>query len=379
MGGRLWTVEGKEECGVASWEYTETELWRHGQENVSLFHVFGLMAVGQTVLAFSEARNGNAGDAGCTHDLWMRKSTDGGRTFAESAVLLSGAAGGCWTNPVPVYDEAGGKLFLFVSDNAGNCRTNNYILSSDDLGESWSQPEKINHLLETGEHPLPFHLAGPGHGIQLKRGAHAGRLIMPFWHRRYGVETPAAQRGYCISLLMSDDHGATWRHTNPMGERCMANETRMVETQEGLLWIVRPGGGNPCRYECRSVDGGESWSAPVPQAVGPANNCDAGAVSLSGKAGWEDMTLVSRVSAVERRWNMEILISTDGGRTFPERFCAPPGDAMPGYSDLCVLHEEEPVVGWLHCRNNHVLFSRISLQTLTGGRYEQTGRKVWLG
>lgn len=65
---------------MSSWEYTETELWRHGQDGASLFHVFGLIAVGQTVLAFSEARSGEAGDAGCTHDLWMRKSTDGGRS-----------------------------------------------------------------------------------------------------------------------------------------------------------------------------------------------------------------------------------------------------------------------------------------------------------
>lgn len=360
---------------MSAWEYTETELWRHGQENISLFHVFGLVAIGQTVLVFSEARSGNAGDADCTHDLWMRRSTDGGRSFEESAVVVSGKEGGCWTNPVPVYDGETGRIFLFVSDNAGNCRTDNYFLYSDDLGKSWSEKVRINEMLEQDENPLPFHLAGPGHGIQLR----SGRLIMPFWHRRYGVEKPAQERGYCISLLMSDDHGATWRHAKTMGEACMANESRVVETEEGLLWIIRPGGKNPCRYECRSTDGGDSWTEPAPQASSPANNCDAGACSLSAKSGWENMVLMSRVSEAERRWNMEILISADGGHTYPERFRAPQGDAMPGYSDLCVVKgEEEPVVGWIHCRNNHVLFSRVSLQTLTGGRYENTERKVWL-
>lgn len=363
---------------MSSWEYTETELWRHGQDGVSLFHVFGLIAVGQTVLAFSEARSGEAGDAGCMHDIWMRKSTDGGRSFGDSAVLASGAEGGCWTNPVPVYDESTGRVFLFISDNAGNCKTNNYLMYSDDLGDSWSERMKINDLLEAGADPLPFHLAGPGHGIQLKKGPRAGRLIIPFWHRRYGVEKLAQERGYCISLLISDDHGATWRHSKTFGQDCMANETRMAETQDGLLWIVRPGGKNPCRYECRSEDGGNSWSPLAPMPMSPANNCDAGACSLSGRDEWNDMALISRVSDVERRWNMEILISTDGGRTYPMRFSAPSGDAMPGYSDLCVIEKEEPVVGWLHCRNNHVLFSRISLQTLTGGKYENTERKVWL-
>ena len=47
------------------WEYTETEIWRVGEDRISLYHVFGLLTTKrQTVLAFCEAREGSGGDAG---------------------------------------------------------------------------------------------------------------------------------------------------------------------------------------------------------------------------------------------------------------------------------------------------------------------------
>lgn len=362
---------------MSKWEYTETELWRFGVGEVSILHVFGLIGEGKNVVAFAEARHGGGGDAGCPHDIWMRRSRNGGRSFTESVCLCPSDGRHVWTNPVPVYDRCAKRLFLFYSDNLDNHRTENYLISSDDWGESWSSPQRINHWLEEGKRALPFHLAGPGHGIQLTRGEHAGRLLVPFWHRQWGPDHPAAERGYCAFVLYSDDSGRTWRHTACTGHACQANEARIAETREGLLWIIRPI--QPCRYASRSLDGGTTWSEPIPMSLGPANNCDAGAVSVTGKGGYEDMVLISRVSGLRKRENMEVLISLDGGESFVDRMALPEGDAMPGYSDLCVLEEDEPVVGLLHCRNNHVLFSRISLQTLTGGKYENTSRRVWLG
>ena len=363
---------------MSSWEYTETELWRHGEGKTSLYHVFGLAAMDQIILAFSEAREGEAKDAGCIHHIDMRRSEDGGRSFSENRRLLSGDSGICWANPVPVYDAQINRLFLFVSNNKGNCQSDLYLLSSDDHGITWTDPQKINHVLSNEAEPLPFHLAGPGHGLQLRQGAHAGRLILPLWHRKYGVEKCARERGYCISLLYSDDHGNTWHHTAPSGQSCLANESRLVEMGKELCWLIRAGGQDCRRYACKSLDGGLTWTQPSPLPLPLARQCDAGAIVIHGKEAWEQMLLISRPSLPDRRSDMEILISLDQGQSFPLRFCAPPGDAMPGYSDLCTIGDEEPLIGWLHCRNNHVLFSRISLQALTGGEYENTHRSVWM-
>lgn len=268
-------------------------------------------------MAFAEARYGDGGDVGCRHDIWMRRSRDGGRSFEESVCLCPSEGSRIWTNPVPVYDGQSGRLFLFYSDNPDNCRTENYLMYSDDWGNHWSAPQRMNGWLETGETPPPFHLAGPGHGIQLTRGEKAGRLIVPFWHRQWGPNRPASERGYCVSALYSDDHGESWHHTAYIGQACMANESRIVETKAGLRWVIRPIG--PCRYTCQSSDGGITWTTPGPMALGPANNCNAGAISVEGKAGYGDMLLVSRISGLKRRENMEILISLDGGETFVDR------------------------------------------------------------
>lgn len=361
---------------MASWEYTETELWRHGDGGIAIYHVFGLVSFGSTVLAFAEARYGSAKDAGEAHDIVLRRSTDGGRSFSASVTLLSG--GRCFANPTPVYDAAAGKVFLFFCENGDNNRTETFVTESADGGRSWSDARSLTDDLNAFSAPLTFHLFGPGHGIQLCGGAFDGRLAVPVWHRG-SVEAPPAERGYCASLLLSDDHGATWRQTAPFtGKACRANESRLTQTADGsLLWSFRPAR-MTSRFCSRSTDGGETWTEPAPIPIGPAVCCDAGLAGASCKNGYEDLVVLSRPSGLPRRENMELLFSTDGGRTFTGRMALPAGDAEPGYSDLTVLREEEPVLGLLHCRFNHVLFSRVSLQTLTGGSFEGTKRTVRL-
>lgn len=363
---------------MALWEYSETELWRHGEGGVAIYHVFGLCSFENTVLAFAEARYGSGKDAGEAHDIVMRRSVDGGRTFSPSVTLFFGEGGRCLANPTPVYDAAAEKVFLFFCENNDNDHTKNFVTESADGGCIWSSPRDLTDELGAFSAPLTFHLFGPGHGVQLHGGAYDGRLIVPVWHRG-SVQAPPDERGYCASLLLSDDHGATWRQAAPFtGRDCRANESRIAQTADGsLLWMFRSARMTSRRC-CRSRDGGETWSAPVLLQDGAAVCCDAGLVSAAGKSGYEDLVVLSRPSGLRRRENMELLCSTDGGRTFTGRMALPHGDAEPGYSDLTVLPGEDPVIGLLHCRHNHVLFSRISLQTLTGGGYDGTKRSARL-
>ena len=356
---------------MTKWEYTETELWRYGEEGTSIFHVFGTIAVDTTVLVFAEARYGDGSDAGCAHDIVMRKSADGGKTFLKQKMLLSSEKKCCWVNPVPLYDHEIKRMFLFFAENFDNKRTQCYTIFSDDLGESWSDAQNLTNVLDTS-----FSLPGPGHGICLQNGGHKGRLLVPFWHRDKGVEAPSAERGYRVSCLYSDDHGESWSRSDFYGREMQANESRLAECGDSIFWSVRTRG----NYQgcSRSFNGGDVFSVFEKLPLPLAKNCDIGVVSLCEKGICENMLLMSRVSHTDKRRDMEIRISYDGGQSFPDAFALMKGDAMPGYSDLCVICESEPIVGMVHCRNNHVLFSRISLQTLTGGKLDRTTRSVWL-
>lgn len=370
------------------WEYTETQIWRVCGDAVSLYHVFGLVTTKNgVVMTFCEAREGNGGDAGCIHHIYMRRSLDEGRTFEENVVLIPGVEGTCFGNPTPVLDEETGRVYLFYANNHGNCQTDIYVIHTDDDGVTWSEPVFINPAFENTDIPRPFHLCGPGHGIQVKKGAYAGRLIVPFWHREKGVEAPALERGYCTSMLYSDDHGATWKNGEFCGMAAYLNETRIAQVTMAETRIAQVFGDSDAlvmqgrnvnshyRYQAISHDGGVTWSEPEPMPVEEANVCDAGILSFSNEK-MPNALLVSRVSQMKRR-DMEILVSLNGGESYEMKFLLPPGDAMPGYSDLTLL--PDGAIGLLHCRADHVLFSRISLEALTNGWYNGNKRNVWLG
>ena len=355
---------------MSSWEYTESELWRYNQNNVSIMHVFGAIAFSRNVLVFCEAREGDGSDANCPHSIYMKKSDNGGKSFGDNVVLVP-SHGNCYVNPVPVYDHSSRRLFLFFAQNMGNTSTQNYVMYSDNEGATWSHPQNITAALSDDEN-CRFHLPGPGHGIQLKNG----RLIVQFWHRSYGIDVPTEERGYCVSFLYSDDGGKSWNHSPFFGRDCLANESRITETDDRLIWNARVMTSD--RYESYSYDGGQSWTEFAPSSIPPARRCDSSQVSLSAQNGYENTVLFSHISSIDKRRDMEILISRDGGHTYDDKLSLMVGDAMPGYSDMCIIYEDAPVVGLIHARNNHVLFSRISMQTLTGGKFEDTSRNVWI-
>ena len=359
------------------WHCTDTPLWRIEGDEITFFHVFGVIALPSgTVLCFTEARLGEGGDAD-PHHLWMRKSVDGGLTFGPTVCLADCGGTICYTNPVPVYDRDTNRVWMFYADNHENRSTDVYLIYSDDEGDSWSTPVCMNHCFEGCG--LPFHLPGPGHGIQLARGERAGRLIVPFWHRRTGVESPMFERGYCTCMLWSDDHGQTWQIGSFAGTDWYANETRICETEtpDGKSCLLMQGRrvGDHNRWQMRSYDDGATWQDGMAVPVNCANACDCGLLRIDDGDRMHNAVLVSRCSSVESRRDLEIQISLDGGYSYAMRYELPKGDVMPGYSDLTQLPDQ--TIGLMHPHMDHILFTRLSLETLTGGWYHGVKRKVW--
>ncbi|MGB0774264.1 MAG: LamG-like jellyroll fold domain-containing protein, partial [Akkermansiaceae bacterium] len=143
-----------------------------------------------------------------------------------------------------------------------------YHTKSTDGGLTWSARTEITTNVK-----LPawgWYATGPCHGVQLKRGIQAGRLVIPANHRIGNNGQDAGSFG--AQVVYSDDHGATWQMTAMTDgiNGAAPNETTLVEliTPAGdggsRLYInSRDYGSDPgTRSEAYSDDGGASYSFP---------------------------------------------------------------------------------------------------------------------
>jgi len=197
-----------------------------------------------TILALAEGRMDNMLDWG-NIDLVIRRSYDGGLTWSDGEVIWDYGEQSV-SNPTLVQDQETGRIFLFVVLNSfdDGTRTDsdfgkddgNYYRYSDDDGLTWSEIISVRDVVGAENWP------GPVHGIQLTKGEHAGRLVIPL--RRCS--------------LYSDDHGETW----VLGAKNNSGgETTVVELADGtLLRNDRSTKTDGLRRFSTSSDGGATWS-----------------------------------------------------------------------------------------------------------------------
>ena len=138
------------------------------------------------------------------------------------------------------------------------------IFSSKDGGDTWEQ-----RPLNTVTRPFTTHdgrtinIAGMTHGsaagIQLKHGAHKGRLLCPsrIFTNRYDNWDDAILACYNNSIY-SDDHGKTWHASAPLQQG--TGEGTLVELENGdILYNSRQMRRDGVRLTGISTDGGETY------------------------------------------------------------------------------------------------------------------------
>jgi sialidase-1 len=241
-----------------------------------------IRAADGTLLAFAEARKNSDSDTGDI-DLVVKRSRDGGRTWSAQSVIWDDGGNTCG-NPCPVVDRRTGTIWLLLTHNLGvdhqrelvhktarGTRTV-WVMRSDDHGASWSRPQEITAAAK--DPAWGWYATGPGIGIQLAHGPHAGRLVIPANH---SFDDPQGTlRGGKFShrahVLYSDDGGKTWRRGGVTGAH--TNESQVVELAEpagALLLDMRSYFNRSRRTHARSTDGGLTWTAPAdhPELVEP--------------------------------------------------------------------------------------------------------------
>lgn len=304
-------------------------------------HTFRIPAVvvtkAGTLLAFAEARRDGGGDTGAI-DTVVRRSTDGGQTFGPLQVVAAGQ-GDVMGNPAPVALRSGRIVLLTTWNSArvpegrtqpglGADSRRVFVCDSDDDGLTWTSPREIT--ADVKRPAWSWYATGPGVAIQLARGAHAGRIVVPCNHREAGID-----RGHVIT---SDDEGATWRLGGITAEG--TNESRAVELAAGGVML------NSRNHRSASKQRAVSISADSGDSFDPARfrrdavliepHCQAALVRHSWPAaGQPGLLLFSNPASETKREGLTLRGSRDDGATWPERHLVHPGGSA--YSDLAVL------------------------------------------
>lgn len=292
-----------------------------------------------TVLAFCEGRKRSASDTGKI-DLLLRRSTDGGRTWSEPQVVWSDGDNVCG-NPAPVADRASGHVWLLMTWNLGSDHERDimagtgkdtrrvFVTLSTDDGRSWSPPRDITASVKRPH--WRWYATGPANGIQLTRGAHAGRLVVPANHSDH---SDPGRHPYRAHVIYSDDCGQTWQ----LGgiEEEMTNESTLVELADGtLLHNMHSYHKQNRRAVATSRDGGLTWS-PVkldPVLIEPV--CQASLLRATWPAPDQQGLILFSNPASLKRMNLTLRFSHDEAKTWPDSVTLHPGPAA--YSCLAFL------------------------------------------
>ncbi|NQU43504.1 exo-alpha-sialidase [bacterium] len=334
----------------------ESHAWPFGQPlfiaGQDGYHTYRIPALAVTkvgtVLAFCEGRKHLASDTGEIH-LLLRRSENNGRTWSGQQVVWSDGGNTCG-NPSPVVDAKTGTIWLLMTWNLGQDREREivdgtsrdtrrvFVASSTDDGLTWTSAREITSKVKKPD--WTWFAGGPGGGIQIERGPHIGRLMIPCDHVVAGTK----RRG--SHVIYSDDHGATWLLGGAAPEPDV-NECEVVELSGGrLLLNMRNADRNRRNRQIAiSDDGGRTWKGQRcdPALIEPI--CQGAIRRYSWPCECQgSVILFSNPASVDTRANMTVRASFDECETWAGSRVLHSGPSA--YSDLAVQANGE--VGCLY-------------------------------
>lgn len=349
----------------------QTDVYVSGEDGYHTYRIPSVIVTPKgTVLAFCEGRKKGGGDSGDI-DLVLKRSEDGGRTFAKQQVVWDDAENTCG-NPCPVIDRNSGTIWLLLTHNLGTDSEGQivarkskgtrtvWVSRSDDDGRTWAKPVEITK--DTKKPEWSWYATGPGCGIQLR----SGRLVVPCDHIADGGE-------WASHVIYSDDAGKTWKLGGSAPPK--TNECEVVELADGRLALNMRNYNrlHRCRAVATSSDGGLTWSEVSYDETLVEPVCQASIRRLSradpNVPGAKDRILFSNPGSAERRKALTVRLSEDEGKSWPVARLLWAGPAA--YSCLAVMPD-----GTILClyergdkgAHEKITLARFDAAWLTGGK-----------
>lgn len=294
------------------------------------------------VLVFAERRDNNKVDTG-DFEIVMRRSTDRGRTWGPIKVVADMGRYRV-SNPVPILDPKTGDVLLVTSirddrDTTRDAYKGIYLQRSTDGGQTWSSLSS-GRIRPQGD--FKGGLTGPGHGIVLQHGEHAGRILLAMGYRK-----PTYYGAYGI---YSDDGGLTWNvgydRADTSGTIAYIEGT-LAELPDGRVYInyrdkrgKTPG---TSRLSAISSDGGKTLSTGFRRVASlKMHSVEGSALSPDGKHSglllFSGPTYIATTDRSLRR-EMGLFVSRDGGATFGRPYPVELVNKPGSYSDLVQIDE----------------------------------------
>ncbi len=343
-------------------ELQQTDVFVAGQDGYHTYRIPGIVTTkAGTVLAFCEGRKNSRSDSG-EIDMLVKRSADGGKTWGAQQLVWSDSTNTCG-NPAPVVDPTTGIVWLLMTWNDGADKEDAigyrkardtrriFVVQSKDDGVTWTKPKEITSSVKKPD--WGWYATGPVNGIQLTRGAHPGRLVIPANHSSLTTSTQMVSRSH---VIYSDDHGQTWQIGGLEDEK--TNESTVVELADGsLLHNMRSYFGKNKRAVARSKDAGLTWSKVTLDETLIEPVCQASILRYAWpEAGQPGVILFSNPASTKRE-KMTVRLSRDDGTTWPVSRTINAGPSA--YSCLVVLPDR--TVGCLYEGGAKTPYERITL------------------
>ena len=349
---------------------TLTDVFVSGQDGYHTYRIPAIIVSPKgDLLAFCEGRKLSRSDTGDI-DIVMKRSNDGGKTWSKMQVIADQGPH-VIGNPCPVVDKATGTIWMPLTRNRGDEPEGNimkgttseprtvWLMHSTDDGNTWTKPIQISDT--TREKHWRWYATGPGVGIQLERGPHKGRLLIPCDHSDHDY----GGHPYRSHTIWTDDAGKTWHRSPGIGDK--NNECQAVELTDGtVLMNMRSYRSKKLRAIALSSDGGATWGKTAQDETLIEPVCQASILRYTAQPRHAKNRILFSNPASHSRDKMTVRLSYDEGKTWPvTKLLYGPSAA---YSCLVVLPDLS--IGCFFERDDYskITFAGCTLAWLTDGK-----------